>query len=154
MKTHRIRFLTTLLAAVLLILPVTALFSSCGARSTAKFEFALKDAELRYSDYFGLYYATVTVTTTCVKGRFYDPKYPHNPEGGMPTLYLSDGTGIEGKAEFNAAITKVDLRKGDTVEYGWSFDIPKDFTEGRYTVRVEWQGSEQIFEDVSFTKAK
>ncbi len=149
----RIRFLTMLLASLLLLLSVVS-FASCGARSTAKFEFELKDAELRYSEHFGLSYAAVTVTTTCVKGRLYDPAYPHNVEGGMPTLYLSDGTGIEGKTELNAAVTKVDIRKGNTVECVWSFDVPSGFTEGDYTVRVKWYGSEQTFEGVTFSKAE
>ena len=149
----RSRFLTMLVASLLLLLPFVS-FASCGARNTAKFEFELKDAELIYSESAGLYYAAITVTTTCVKGRFYDPLYPHNVEGGKPTLYLSDGTGIEGEADFTAAHTKVDLRKGDSVEYSWTFDVPRDFKEGNYTVRVEWFGSEQTFEAVTFSKAE
>ncbi len=153
MQTKQNRFTAALLALCLLIGSV-AVFSSCGSRTTAKFEFSVKDARIEYSEIVGVHYATVTVVTTCVKGRFYDSLYPHNVEGGRPTLYLSDGTGIEGEAEFTAAHTKVDLRKGDSVEYSWAFDVPKDFKEGDYTVRVEWFGSEQTFEGVTFSKAE
>jgi hypothetical protein len=42
------------------------------------------------------------------------------------------------------------MRKGDTVEYWWSFDVPEDFPAGTYTVTVAWFGSEQTPEGVEF----
>ena len=148
----KIRFLTTLLALLLLVGPV-AVFSSCGSRNTAKLEFEIKDARIEYSEAVGVHYATVTVVTTCVSGRLYDKEYPHNAEGGKP--WLMDGNiAREGHAEVNALVTELDIRKGDTVEYTWTFDIPSDFSEGEYTVRVEWFGSEQTFEGVTFAKTK
>ena len=153
MKTHRIRFLTTLLAAVLLILSVTVPLSSCSSRNTAKFAFELKDAKIEYSEAVGVHYATVTVVTTCVSGRLYEKDYPHNADGGKP--WLIDGEiHREGHAEVNAMMTELDIRKGDVIEYTWTFDIPADFMEGDYAVRVEWFGSEQTFEAVRFEKTK
>ena len=49
-----------------------------------------------------------------------------------------------------AAVTKLFMRKGDTVEYWWSFDVPEDFPAGTYTVTVAWFGSEQTPEGVEF----
>lgn len=116
MKVQRIRFLTTLLASVLLILSVTVPLSSCGSRNTAKFEFELKDARIEYSEIVGVHYATVTVVTTCVSGRLYDKEYPYNVEGGKP--WLIDGEiHREGHAEVNALMTELDIRKGDVIEY-------------------------------------
>lgn len=153
MKTNKIRFLTTLLASVLLILSAMSLFSSCSSRNTAKFAFELKDAKIEYSEAVGVHYATVTVVTTCVKGRLYDKEYPHNVEGGKP--WLIDGEiHREGHAQVNAMMTELDIRKGDVIEYTWTFDIPADFMEGDYAVRVEWFGSEQTFEAVRFEKTK
>ena len=153
MKTHRIRFLTTLLAAVLLILSVTVPLSSCSSRNTAKFAFELKDAKIEYSEAVGVHYATVTVVTTCVSGRLYEKDYPHNAEGGKP--WLIDGEiHREGHAEVNALMTELDIRKGDVIEYTWTFDIPRTFLEGEYDVRVEWFGSEQVFEKVNFSAAE
>ena len=153
MKTNKIRFLTMLLTSVLMILSVTVPLSSCSSRNTAKFAFELKDAKIEYSEAVGVHYATVTVVTTCVKGRLYEEDYPHNVEGGKP--WLIDGEiHREGHAEVNAMMTELDIRKGDVIEYTWTFDIPADFMEGDYAVRVEWFGSEQVFEDVNFDIAK
>lgn len=149
MKTNRNRFLIMLLASVLLLVSATALFSSCSSRNTAKFTFELKDARIEYSEAVGVHYATVTVVTTCVSGRLYEKEYPHNAEGGKP--WLMDGDiAREGRAEVNALITELDMRKGDTIEYTWTFDIPRDFKEGDYDIRVEWFGSEQTFHGVCF----
>ena len=101
----------------------------------------------------GVHYATVTVVTTCVSGRLYEKDYPHNADGGKP--WLIDGEiHREGHAEVNAMMTELDIRKGDVIEYTWTFDIPADFMEGDYAVRVEWFGSEQTFEAVRFEKTK
>ena len=154
MKAQRIRFLTTLLASVLLILSVTVPLSSCGSRNTAKFEFELKDARIEYSEIVGVHYATVTVVTTCVSGRLYDKEYPHNVEGGKPWLIVSKDHHYEGEMEYNAALTEVDIRKGDVIEQTWIFEIPRNFLFGDYDVRVEWFGSEQVFEKVNFSAAK
>ena len=144
----KIRFLTTFLALLLLIGSVTV-FSSCGNRNTAKFEFEIKDAKIEYSEIVGAHYATVTVVTTCVSGRLYDKEYPHNAEGGKPWLMDGD-VAREGHAEVNALMTELDIRKGDTIEYTWIIDIPGSFKEGDYDIRVEWFGSEQIFHGVCF----
>lgn len=152
MQTKQNRFTATLLALCLLIGSV-AVFSSCGSRTTAKFEFSVKDARIEYSEIVGVHYATVTVVTTCVGGRLTDKEYPHEAEGGKP--WLMDGEiSREGRAEVDAAVTEVDVRKGDTFEYTWTFDIPGDFKEGSYDIRVEWYGSEQIIEGVTFEKNK
>ena len=153
MKTNKIRFLTTLLTSVLMILSVTAPLSSCSSRNTAKFAFELKDAKIEYSEAVGVHYATVTVVTTCVKGRLYEKDYPHNVEGGKPWM-LDGEIAREGQAEVNAMTTELDIRKGDVIEYTWTFDIPRNFAEGDYDIRVEWFGSEQTFENVNFSKAK
>ncbi len=147
------RFLTTVLAVVLLLLSVMAL-PSCGSRNTAKFEFELKDARVEYSEVVGLYYATVTVVTTCVSGRLYDEEYPHGAEGGKPWLILDEGHHLEGKNENVGGIAEVDIRKGDTIETTWIFEISRSFLLGEYDVRVEWFGSEQVFEDINFDTAK
>ena len=154
MKTNKIRFLTTLLTSVLLILSVTVPLSSCSSRNTAKFAFELKDAKIEYSEAVGVHYATVTVVTTCVKGRLYEKDYPHNVEGGKPWLIISDSHVCEGEMDYNAAVTVADIRKGDTLEETWIFEIPRNFLYGDYDVRVEWFGSEQTFENVNFSKAK
>ena len=152
MQTKQNRFTAALLALCLLIGSV-AVFSSCGSRTTAKFEFSVKDARIEYSEIVGVHYATVTVVTTCVGGRLTDKEYPHEAEGGKP--WLMDGEiSREGHAEVNAMMTELDIRKGDVIEYTWTFDIPADFMEGDYAVRVEWFGSEQTFEAVRFEKTK
>ena len=116
MQTKQNRFTATLLALCLLIGSV-AVFSSCGSRTTAKFEFSVKDARIEYSEIVGVHYATVTVVTTCVGGRLTDKEYPHEAEGGKP--WLMDGEiSREGRAEVDAAVTEVDVRKGDTVAGG------------------------------------
>ena len=144
----KIRFLTTFLALLLLIGSVTV-FSSCGNRNTARFEFELKDAKIEYSEIVGAHYATVTVVTTCVSGRLYNKEYPNSPEGGKP--WLIDGeVSREGLAVLDPMTTELDIRKGDTIEFTWTFDIPHSFKEGDYDIRVEWFGSEQIFHGVCF----
>lgn len=153
MQTKQNRFTAALLALCLLIGSV-AVFSSCGSRNTAKFEFELKDAKVEYSEVLGVPYATVTVVTTCVSGRLYDKEYPHNVEGGKPWLIVSDDHHYEGEMEYNAALTEVDIRKGDVIEQTWIFEIPRNFLFGDYDVRVEWFGSEQVFEKVNFSAAK
>ncbi len=153
MLTRRTKFLSLLLAALLLICSMTVLLSSCGSRNTAKFEFEIKDAKIEFSEAVGVHYATVTVITTCVSGRLYDKEYSQNVEGGKP--WLMDGEiSREGRAELNAATTELDIRKGDVIEYTWTFDIPSQFSEGDYDIRVEWFGSEQTFEGVTFLKSK
>ena len=153
MKATKFRFLTVFLASLLLLLSVSC-FSSCGSRNTAKFEFELKDARVEYSEVVGLYYATVTVVTTCVSGRLYDKEYPYGAEGGKPWLILDESHHLEGKNENVGGITEVDIRKGDTIETTWIFEISRSFLLGEYDVRVEWFGSEQVFEDVNFDIAK
>jgi hypothetical protein len=152
MKATKFRFLTVCLASLLLLLAVAA-FPSCASRNTAKFSFEIKDAGIEYSQAVGVYYATVTVITTCVSGRLYEKDYPHNVEGGKPWL-LDGEISREGRAEVNAMTTELDIRKGDVIEYTWTFDIPRTFMEGEYDIRVEWFGSEQTFENVNFSKAK
>ena len=146
------RFLTALIAALLLLLSVAAL-PSC-TRTSAKFTFELKDAKVEYSEIMGIHYATVTVVTTCVSGRIYDKEYPHNVEGGKPWLIINDSHVCEGEMDYNAAVTVADIRKGDTLEETWIFEIPRNFLYGDYDVRVEWFGSEQTFEGVTFTQSK
>ncbi|MBQ1982245.1 MAG: hypothetical protein II229_03370, partial [Clostridia bacterium] len=73
----------------------------------------------------------------------------HNVEGGKPWL-LDGEISREGRAEVNAMTTELDIRKGDVIEYTWTFDIPRNFAEGDYDIRVEWFGSEQIFHGVCF----
>lgn len=153
MKATKFRFFTVFMASLLLLLSVSC-FSSCGSRNTAKFEFELKDAKVEYSEVLGVPYATVTVVTTCVSGRFYDKEYPHNVEGGKPWLIISEDHHYEGEIEYNGMLTEVDIRKGDVIEQTWIFEIPRNFLYGDYDVRVEWFGSEQTFEKVNFSKAK
>lgn len=153
MKATKFRFFTVFMASLLLLLSVSC-FSSCGSRNTAKFEFELKDAKVEYSEVLGVPYATVTVMTTCVSGRFYDKEYPHNVEGGKPWLIISEDHHYEGEIEYNGMLTEVDIRKGDVIEQTWIFEIPRNFLYGDYDVRVEWFGSEQTFEKVNFSKAK
>ena len=153
MKAPKFRFLTVFLVSLLLLLSVSC-FSSCGSRYTAKFEFELKDAKVEYSEIIVAPYATVTLVTTCVSGRLYDKEYPHNVEGGKPWLIVSEDHHYEGEIEYNAALTEVDIRKGDVIEQTWIFEIPRNFLFGDYDVRVEWFGSEQVFEKVNFSAAK
>ena len=153
MKATKFRFLTVFMASLLLLLSVSC-FSSCGSRYSAKFKFELKDAKVEYSEVLDVPYATVTVVTTCVSGRLYDKEYPHNVEGGKPWLIVSKDHHYEGEMEYNAALTEVDIRKGDVIEQTWIFEIPRNFLFGDYDVRVEWFGSEQVFEKVNFSAAK
>lgn len=152
MKAIKFRFMTVFLASLLLLLSVSC-FSSCSSRNTAKFEFELKDAKVEFSELIGAPYLTVTVITTCVSGRLYEKEYPHNAEGGKPWLILSDEHHCEGETELNGSITEVDIRKGDTIETTWLIEIPSTFVLGKYDIRVEWFGSEQLFEDVDFSEA-
>ena len=152
MKANKFRFLNAFLASLLLLLSAVVL-PSCGSHNTAKFEFEIKDAKIEYSEAVGVHYATVTVVTTCVSGRLCEKEYPHNAEGGKPWLIDGD-IAREGQAEVNAMVTELDIRKGDVIEYTWTFDIPGKFSEGDYDVRVEWFGSEQTFEGVTFLKTK
>ena len=142
------------LAFVLLLVPIISTFSSCGNRNTATFTFELKDSKLKYSEAVGVYYAEITVVTTCTSGRLDDKEYPHNVEGGKPWLIVSKDHHYEGEMEYNAALTEVDIRKGDVIEQTWIFEIPRNFLFGDYDVRVEWFGSEQVFEKVNFSAAK
>ena len=153
MKARKIRLLTILFASVLLILAIAVPLSSCSSRNTAKFAFELKDAKIEYSEAVGVHYASITVVTTCVSGRLYEKDYPHNAEGGKPWI-LDGEVSREGHAQVNAMMTELDIRKGDVIEYTWTFDIPRTFLEGEYDVRVEWFGTEQVFEKVNFSAAK
>ena len=137
------------LCTLLILACCMAGFSGCSIH-TAKFEFAVSDITITNEAYPTL--AEITVTTTCVSGRFYDPQYPHGPEWGRPTLILEDGTVIEGGVNVTAAVTELDIRKGDSVELVNSIYIPEDIPEGEYTVRVEWLGSEQVIEGVKLTR--
>jgi hypothetical protein len=138
------------LSAGLLLLLCLSL-TLCGCQiSQATFEFAVSDATIQDTPYSVGREASVTVVTTCTGGILYDSHYPHGIEGGHPTLILPDGTAIEGGCQTTAAVTKLFMRKGDTVEYWWSFDVPEDLPAGTYTVTVAWFGSEQTLEGVEF----
>ena len=138
------------LSAGLLLLLCLSL-TLCGCQiSRATFEFAVSDATIQDTSYSVGRQASVTVVTTCTGGILYDSHYPHGIEGGHPTMILPDGTAIEGVCDTTAAVTKLFMRKGDTVEYWWSFDVPEDFPAGTYTVTVAWFGSEQTVEGVEF----
>ena len=144
----KIRILSLLFGWLLLLcLPLTL----CGCQiSRATLEFAVSDATIQDTPYSVGREASVKVVTTCTGGLLYDSHYPHGIEGGHPTLILPDGTAIEGVCDTTAAVTKLFMRKGDTVEYWWSFDVPEDFEAGAYTVTVAWFGSEQTVEGVEF----
>jgi hypothetical protein len=138
MKARKTRFLTTFLAFVLLLVPIISTFSSCGNRNTATFTFELKDSKLKYSEAVGVYYAEITVVTTCTSGRLEDKEYPHNVEGGHPFLYLDNGH-IEGKAEFNGATSELRIRK----EIPWSTRGHSTFpvTLWKANTLFAWSGS-------------
>lgn len=138
------------LSAGLLLLLCLSL-TLCGCQiSQATLEFAVSDATIQDTPYSVGRQASVKVVTTCEGGILYDSHYPHGIEGGHPTLILPDGTAIEGVCDTTAAVTKLFMRKGDTVEYWWSFDVPEDFPAGMYTVTVAWFSSEQAVEGVEF----
>ena len=138
------------LSAGLLLLLCLSL-TLCGCQiSQATLEFAVSDATVQDTPYSVGRQASIKVVTTCTGGILYDSHYPHGIEGGHPTLILPDGTAIEGVCDTTAAVTKLFMRKGDTVEYWWSFDVPEDFPAGMYTVTVAWFGSEQTVEGVEF----
>ena len=138
------------LSAGLLLLLCLSL-TLCGCQiSQATLEFAVSDATIQDTPYSVGRQASVKVVTTCEGGILYDSHYPHGIEGGHPTLILPDGTAIEGVCDTTAAVTKLFMRKGDTVEYWWSFDVPEDVPAGMYTVTVAWFSSEQAVEGVEF----
>lgn len=140
----KIRFL--ILLAVLL-LPI----SVCGCQiNQATLTFTVSDATIQDTPYSVGREASVKVVTTCAGGILYDSRYTHGIEGGTPTLILPDGTVIQGVTETTADMNTLFMRKGDTVEYWWSFDVPEDFPAGTYTVTVAWFGSEQTVEGVEF----
>ena len=144
LSVKKIRFL--ILLAVLL-LPI----SVCGCQiNQATLTFTVSDATIQDTPYSVGRQASVKVVTTCEGGILYDSHYPHGIEGGHPTLILPDGTAIEGVCDTTAAVTKLFMRKCDTVEYWWSFDVPEDLEAGAYTVTVAWFGSEQTVEGVEF----
>ena len=144
----KIRILSLLFGWLLLLcLPLTL----CGCQiSRATLEFAVSDATIQDTPYSVGRQASVKVVTTCEGGILYDSHYPHGIEGGTPTLVLPDGTAIQGVTETTADMNTLFMRKGDTVEYWWSFDVPEDFEAGAYTVTVGWFGSEQTVEGVEF----
>ena len=138
------------LSAGLLLLLCLSL-TLCGCQiSQATLTFAVSDATIQDTSYSQGRVASVKVVTTCEGGILYDSRYTHGIEGGHPTLILPNGTAIEGGCQTTAAVTKLSMRKGDTVEYWWSFDVPEDFGAGAYTVTVAWFGSEQTVEGVEF----
>ena len=138
------------LSAGLLLLLCLSL-TLCGCQiSQATLEFAVSDATVQDTPYSEGRVASVKVVTACSGGILYDSHYPHGIEGGTPTLILPDGTAIQGETDTTTAVTKLFMRKGDTVEYWWSFDVPEDFPAGMYTVTVAWFGSEQAVEGVEF----
>jgi hypothetical protein len=138
------------LSAGLLLLLCLSL-TLCGCQiSQATLEFAVSDATIQDTPYFVGRQASVKVVTTCEGGILYDSRYTHGIEGGTPTLVLPDGTVIQGVTETTADMNTLFMRKGDTVEYWWSFDVPEDFPAGTYTVTVAWFGSEQTLEGVEF----
>lgn len=138
------------LSAGLLLLLCLSL-TLCGCQiSQATLEFAVSDATIQDTPYSVGRQASVKVVTTCEGGILYDSRYTHGIEGGMPTLVLPDGTAIQGVTETTADMNTLFMKKGDTVEYWWSFDVPEDFEAGAYTVTVTWFGSEQTVEGVEF----
>jgi hypothetical protein len=138
------------LSAGLLLLLCLSL-TLCGCQiSQATLEFAVSDATIQDTPYSVGRQASVKVVTTCEGGILYDSRYTHGIEGGTPTLVLPDGTAIQGVTETTADMNTLFMRKGDTVEYWWSFDVPEDFPAGTYTVTVAWFGSEQTLEGVEF----
>ena len=144
----KIRILSLLFGWLLLLcLPLT--LYGCQI-SQATLEFAVSDATIQDTPYSVGRQASVKVVTTCEGGILYDSHYPHGIEGGTPTLVLPDGTAIQGVTETTADMNTLFMRKGDTVEYWWSFDVPEDFEAGAYTVTVAWFGSEQTVEGVEF----
>ena len=144
----KIRILSLLFGWLLLLcLPLTL----CGCQiSQATLEFAVSDATIQDTPYSVGREASVKVVTTCAGGILYDSRYTHGIEGGTPTLVLPDGTVIQGVTETTADMNTLFMKKGDTVEYWWSFDVPEDFEAGAYTVTVAWFGSEQTVEGVEF----
>ena len=144
----KIRILSLLFGWLLLLcLPLTL----CGCQiSQATLTFTVSDATIQDTPYSVGRQASVKVVTTCEGGILYDSRYTHGIEGGTPTLILPDGTVIQGVTETTADMNTLFMRKGDTVEYWWSFDVPEDFESGAYTVIVAWFGSEQTVEGVEF----
>ena len=144
----KIRILSLLFGWLLLL---CLLLTLCGCQiSQATLEFAVSDATIQDTPYSVGRQASVKVVTTCEGGILYDSHYPHGIEGGTPTLVLPDDTAIQGVTETTADMNTLFMRKGDTVEYWWSFDVPEDFEAGVYTVTVAWFGSEQTVEGVEF----
>ena len=144
----KIRILSLLFGWLLLL---CLLLTLCGCQiSQATLEFAVSDATIQDTPYSVGRQASVKVVTTCEGGILYDSHYPHGIEGGTPTLVLPDGTVIQGVTETTADMNTLFMRKGDTVEYWWSFDVPEDLEAGAYTVTVAWFGSEQTVEGVEF----
>jgi uncharacterized protein (DUF169 family) len=116
---------------------------------TAKFDFEVKDGIIKYNGRY--YYAELTVITTCKSGRLYYYEHPHTPiEGGRPVIELADVTVIEGSMDVSPALTQVNIRRGDVLER--TCYLPDDFEPGEYTVKVSWNKSEEIFENVRFVR--
>lgn len=144
----KIRILSLLFGWLLLL---CLLLTLCGCQiSQATLEFAVSDATIQDTPYSVGRQASVKVVPTCEGGILYDSRYTHGIEGGTPTLVLPDGTVIQGVTETTADMNTLFMKKGDTVEYWWSFDVPEDFEAGAYTVTVAWFGSEQAVEGVEF----
>ena len=100
-----------------LLLRLCLSLTLCGCQiSQATLEFAVSDATIQDTPYSVGREASVKVVTTCVGGILYDSHYPHGIEGGHPALILPDGTAIQGEADTTTAVTKLFMRKGDTVE--------------------------------------
>ena len=73
--------------------------------------------------------------------------------GGYPTIILPNGEGITPmpNSQYCEGDYMTDLAKGDFVVVDWFFELPYDFNWGAYDIKVNYNGEQQIFEDVEIT---
>ncbi|MBQ9080685.1 MAG: hypothetical protein IJY27_06400 [Clostridia bacterium] len=153
MKNRSFILLTALL--------ICALFASCGALSndskaslgekrTAKYGFEM-DTELvlEPSSSGEVFYASMDVTTTCISGRDYYQS-PNSFEAARGYVILPDGTELSATSIITPCQTQVDVKKGDVFKSALNLSLPAKYVPGTYDVRVECNGSEELFEDVHF----
>ena len=136
---------------LLAILTLCILLASCEAGiRTAKYDFEMdSEFDMTQSSSGEAFYAAMEVTTTCISGRDYY-KSSSSFEAARAYIILPDGTERVATAEIQPAETVVNVKKGDVFKAGLSVYLPAKYAPGVYDVRVECNGSEKIFEDVSF----
>ena len=136
---------------LLVMLALCILLASCeSGMRTAKYDFEMDtEFDMTPSSSGEAFYAAMEVTTTCISGRDYY-KSSSSFEAARAYIILPDGTERVATVEKQPVETLINVKKGDVFKSGLSVYLPAKYAPGVYDVRVECNGSEKLFEDVSF----